>query len=284
AAHQWGGEVWFSEKIGSLESIIRRLSEFRFSAVSELQSRSFSGNLEHNIIILARILISGIFWMSSFYAFIYIIYKRIYVKFESYYISYIFSILIFSIILLQIWQNREAFQRIFLLSLPVFCIVLAKFVYYHRIHNHLIIILLFLSPLTLIAFWGNENVDYVPPANFDAGRYLGKYPIDDYVVLGDYTSEYLGLDLKNFESLHFLPLDSYTWNGSLLIPTIEDEIYFKDYPQIIVITQNIKEGYLLFRNDNDTFRQLEENLTLSKMYQNVFKNEFATIFVSITKY
>ncbi|MFX0087640.1 MAG: hypothetical protein ACFFAU_18465, partial [Candidatus Hodarchaeota archaeon] len=35
----WGGEVWFSENIGSLESIIRRLSEFRFSAVSELQSR-----------------------------------------------------------------------------------------------------------------------------------------------------------------------------------------------------------------------------------------------------
>ena len=138
----------------------------------------------------------------------------------------------------------------------------------------LISLLMLSFPLTIIARYGNEALDYSSNNSLEAGQYVIDLNLDhsEIVVIGDILMLQMNIPSK-FTSVH-IGKEGGDWNGTQFIPT---NPAYLSHSQLVIITSRLKWYYKLLYNSN-LVEEIEAEMRSSSYYTHIFSSPDANIF------
>lgn len=158
----------------------------------------------------------------------------------------------------------ELWQRIFLFSLIPLSYFISKCSNWKALFCFLSIFLVVIAPpLHMIAHYGNEAMDYVPPGEIRGGEFFDTKTVQGYVI-GGYR------DLNYHQSYGYFSLSDATWNNDAFsLGWIKDE--HLNWPRFVCISYWTKE-YYSYLKESLSVAETVKNLTKSVDYDRIYSN------------
>jgi len=245
----------------NLPRLVAEVLNFELIYLRNLEAR-IAGSTAHMIVTQVRLIFSALFIGFAFLGFL-LTWKRGRIGdsekrmlflligvaslagFSAYGGELFMRVFLFSLVALSYFISKGSNEKIFFCLFAIFLIAFAP-------------------PLHMIAHYGNEVMDYVPPSEIRGIEFFHKETTRGYVV-GPYR------DSKYRASYKYVPFASTEWkNNTLSLGPIRSE--HVDWPHFICISYGVREYYNFLRGEPEFIVETTKNLSESVHYDLIYSN------------
>jgi hypothetical protein len=170
----------------------------------------------------------------------------------------------------------ELFMRIFVLSLVPMAYFICKGSSSRLFFSILAIFLLFMAPpLHIVAHYGNERMDYVPPSELAGVRFFYNNTSQGYVI-GWYP------DLEYHQSYSHFSLSDAEWkNNALSLPAVESER--KDWSTFVCLSYAETQFYSFQIGQPQFVPEIAKSLSSSARYDKIYSNPSYAVYAELPR-
>jgi len=253
------------------EALIKRAFDFWFKFQTSVVSR-VAGSPGRVIASQTRLVFSALVLLLGFIGITVMHIKRENGKTEKK-----LFLMMLSICLLLFFSSYggELFMRIFLFSLVPLCYFIVKGWSRKILYCLLLVFLIFLTPsLYMIARYGNESMDYVPPSELKGAEFFSRVTTYGYVI-GQYR------EIEYRDNYRYTSFSSTEWkNDVLVIKDIEEK--YVNWPRFVCLSYGVSETYNFFLGEPQFIISIKENLTQSIHYNGIYSNPNFIVYLKHT--
>lgn len=169
-------------------------------------------------------------------------------------------VFLFSLIPLSYFISKGSNQKIFFCLLAIFLIIVAP-------------------PLHVVAHYGNEVMDYVPPSEIRGAEFFHTKTTQGYVVsLWEATQGYA--DYRYRQSYQYFSFSRTEWkNNTLYLGWIESEHMY--WPRFVCISYGTREYYKFFMGEPRFIVETSKNLSESIHYNKIYSNPSFEVYLEL---
>lgn len=164
---------------------------------------------------------------------------------------------------------HEVFVRFFLFALPVIGYFSAKLLYFRATRIFLFVILIIAVPLSFVAQYGNQKLDYLSPGYLSAATFF-----HDETTGGNYTAHMPIGQMKNLEKYSFYNYGDVEWPDG--VP------YYREYklsPHYISLSDHDRAWFDYYENKIEAFEETFYQIYENDNYVLSFVNSNAMLFL-----
>lgn len=159
-------------------------------------------------------------------------------------------VFLFGLIPLSYFVARASYNKVFLGVLAVFLVVAAP-------------------SLNIVAHYGNEVTQYVPPSELEGIEFFYKETTHGYVITSYLVgSNSLYRDFRYRESYQYFELSSTEWKNNMLSAVSIE----REQPKFVFITYGMREFYDFLLGDPQFLAEIGRNLSESTYYDKFYSN------------
>ena len=174
----------------------------------------------------------------------------------------------------------ELFMRIFLLSLVPSCYFISKASNLKAFFCVFAVFLIFVAPpLRMIAHYGNETMDYVPPSEITGVELLYKATTHGYVI-GGARSYGNFRDFTYRQSYRLFSVSDLVWDNDRLTLRWFEPRYI-DWPVYVCLSYGTEKYYDFFLGKPEFIIDLSENMTKSTHHNRIYSNPSFDIYFEL---
>jgi len=175
----------------------------------------------------------------------------------------------------------EIFMRVFLFSLIPLCYFISRGSSWKIFFCFFAIFLIIATPpLYMVARYGNEVIDYVPPSEIKGIEFINKETTQGYIIGPGIRWSERVRDFRYRQSHEYIAFSNTEWKGNTLSLKWFELIHL-DWPKFVCISYGIREYYDFFLGEPQFIVETSKNLSESTRYNNIYSNPSFEIYLEL---